>query len=71
MCINGRTYHLFQVVGVEVAEVAGDLVTEDVVMDAVVNVVADVVEQREKKGPMEYVNLLIDWTFQEDLKLKR
>ena len=44
----------------EVAEVAVDLVTEDVVMDAVVNVVADVVEQREKKGPMEYVNLLID-----------
>ena len=57
MCINGKTYKLFQVMGVEVAEVAVDLVV-DVVMGAVV----DVVEKREKEGPMANVavpNLLI------------
>ena len=49
MCINGKTYKLFQVMGVEVAEVAVDLVV-------------DVVEKREKEGPMANVavpNLLI------------
>ena len=67
MCINSRTYHVFQVMGVEVAEVA-----VDVVMDAVVVVVADLVENKDKSNPT-VPNLLIwiDWIFQEDVKLKR
>ena len=55
MCINGKTYNLFQAMGVEVVEVALDLVM-DVAMGAVVDVVVD------KEGPMANVavpNLLI------------
>ena len=56
---------------VEVAEVAVDFVV-DVVMDAVVVVVADLVENKDKANPT-VPNLLIwiDWIFQEDVKLKR
>ena len=52
----------------EVAEVAVDLVTEDVVMDVVVNVV----ENKDKSNPT-VPNLLIwiDWIFPEDVKLIR
>ena len=52
---------------VEAAEV-----TVDVVMDAVVVVVAVLVEKKDKAIPT-VPNLLIwiDWIFQEDVKLKR
>ena len=69
--VNDKTYNSFKVMGVVVAGPA-----EDVVMDAVVVVVADVVGKQDKEGLMEnpdVPNLLIgiDRIFQEDVKLKR